>query len=89
MSDLNTETCAVDKAEYTVTERREFLNGAVAVEVQNDSMRFAWRLNVEGDCSYWTTHYQGLLEHKGWFVATAYWEGVLPVMTPFKVEAAK
>lgn len=74
---------------YVVTEALKFENN-VEIEVQNDTVRFAWRLVINGiDASHWTTHYQGLLEHRGWFVATAYWEGILPVMIPFKVTEIK
>ena len=82
--------------EFKVTETKVFENfhypsaGPVILEVQNDGKTFAWRLRVgDGKPSRPMTWYQGVLEHEGWFVATAYWDGCLPVMTPFRVTVAK
>jgi len=79
---------AIVEAQYEITETLNFADG-VSIEVQNDSVRFAWRLRVGAAVSHWTTHYQGILSFEGWFVATAYWKGVFPEMVPFKVQPIK
>ena len=60
-------------------------NGSeIKVHVQNDEVRLAWQLEVNGDKSEPTIHYSVLLVHKGYAIATAYWEGHLQVV-PFRV----
>jgi hypothetical protein len=74
------------KPAMTPTERKEFWFGTelVILEVENSATQYAWRLTV-GDETSWTKHYPGILRVKDYAVATAYWEGTLPVMTPFKI----
>lgn len=69
-----------------VTDRRVFRFGSdeIIVEVENSSVRFSWRMLVNGDASRWTTYYDGVLEHKGYCLATAYWDGTFAEFVPFK-----
>lgn len=71
------------------TETLWFTDGEhkLAIHVENSNVRFAWQLEVNNDFSHVTTHYTGILEHCGYCVATAYWEGTLPVFVPFKIVA--
>lgn len=61
----------------------------IIVEEVNTEDHFAWRLRVDGTVSPWSSHYQGFVKFKGWYLATHYWNGVFPVMTPFRLENAK
>ena len=73
---------------FNPTEVKSFNAGTVALLIEDSSQQFAWQLLVGSKKSHITTHYPGILECEGWMVATAYWEGVLPVMTPFRVTPA-
>lgn len=65
-------------------------NGDVVyIKVWNTAHIFAWALVVNDDEAKPTSHYAGLHSHKGWFVATNYWSGLVPEFTPFRIEAAK
>lgn len=77
-------------SDFTVTERRYFLHGTtrIVVEVENTSTSFRWRMSVNDDMSEPTGYYAGLLVHKGFGLATAYWEGSLPVFSPFMISTA-
>jgi hypothetical protein len=57
----------------------------IVVHVENSRNQFAWQLEVDGDKSEPTTHYSGVLTHKGYGLATAYWDGVFPEFIPFAI----
>lgn len=76
--------------EHTVTERKAYQHHTdkLIVEIENTEQSFAWRMCVNRDWSEWTGHYAGLLVHKGYGLATAYWNGVLPEFIPFRIDPA-
>lgn len=62
------------------------LNGDnVIVEIEDSEKQFAWRLIVNGEKSNVSTYYEGILEHKGYFLATGYWDGTFLELIPFKL----
>lgn len=61
--------------------------GVVTLEVVNSVKQFKWRIKVKGTWSRWSSHYPGILTHRGVCYATAYWAGVLPHEQPFMVVA--
>jgi hypothetical protein len=75
----------------TATDSKTYRMGqdTIVVEVENSTMRFAWRIIVNGDASRWSRHYDGVLMHKGYCIATAYWEGTFPEFIPFKIATAE
>lgn len=56
----------------------------IEVEIEDSAERFRWRMAVNGVWSDWSQHYQGILAHAGYNLATAYWGGVFPEFVPFK-----
>jgi hypothetical protein len=58
------------------------------VEVVDDDKRFAWRLSVNGDWSPWYDFYPGILMHKGYGLATDYYDLAIKGFTPFRIEYA-
>lgn len=64
-------------------------NVEIALHVENSRERFAWCLEVDGDMGPISTHYSGIYEHKGFHLATAYWDGIFPEFTPFQIVKTK
>lgn len=75
---------------FKVTKRSRFFHGTtqIVVEEENTNTTFRWRMSVNGNMSRPTKYYEGVLVHKGFGLATEYWEGVLPAWTPFKIDEA-
>lgn len=75
---------------FTTTDAHSYTyeNHQILVEIENTSQRFRWRLTVDGDASEPYGYYQGILLHKGFAVATAYWEGTFEEFVPFCVDYA-
>lgn len=75
---------------FKATKRTRFFHGTtqIVVEEENTTSMFRWRMSVNGDMSHPTKYYEGVLTHKGFGLATEYWEGVLPAWTPFKIDEA-
>jgi len=60
----------------------------IIVEVWNTETIFAWRMIVNNDPSPITSHYSGILCHKGYCLATDYWNGTIKPFVPFRCEYA-
>lgn len=61
----------------------------ITVDIENSQIRFAWRMTVNGSVSEVYNYYAGLLEHKGYVVATDYWRGTFEAFVPTKLVKAK
>lgn len=74
--------------DFKATKVTKFVLGKdkIIVEVENTEDYFQWRMKINGEACIHTSHYQGLLEYKGYFLATDYWEGILPVFEPFRIQ---
>lgn len=73
---------------YKVTDRRLFRGNGdmVRIEVSDTRSGFAWRMRVgRKKWSNWYSHYQGILVHDGYGLATAYWDGSFKEFVPFKI----
>lgn len=62
----------------------------VYVEVYDSPNAFMWRLGCGSQVSVWFSYYQGILTHvffgRTFAVATEYWTGTFPTMTPFEIK---
>ena len=73
----------------TDTTHYEYGHTQITVEVCNTTEHFAWRMIVDGKPSEWTTDYGGrILNHEGFGLVTAYWDGIKELV-PFKIDHAK
>ncbi len=66
----------------------------VKVEVINTAKEHKWRLVSGSEKSEWTGYYEGVLTHRfsdGRLIgyATDYWNGTLPVESPFEIVELK
>ena len=61
----------------------------VRVDVSDTKEGLAWRLVVNGRASDWGARGAGLVEHEGYFVATAYCSVPLEEMRPFRATYAE
>jgi hypothetical protein len=70
-----------------VTDQKIFLDdeNVIALNVSDTKFRYQVQLVVNGDASEWYGFYSGLLVHKGYIYASAYWEGELPIEQPFAI----
>lgn len=73
-------------------DQKKFIDGDVIVwaEFEDKVNVFRWRIIVqrgkaEPVASDWSSHYRGLLVFGEYALATAYWEGTLPIEMPFKL----
>lgn len=91
MADVTQVKAMAPQLAITPTDVKVFRQGTAEIRLEvEDSVRgLYWRLIVDGDEGYVTRHYAGLYSHKGWFVATAYWDGILPVFVPFQITEVK
>ncbi len=60
----------------------------------NTEKEFKWRLEYGVKYSEWCSYYQGILTWKApdgclYGLATAYWDGTLPIEKPFKIVEVK
>lgn len=69
----------------TIITEYHFGTTKVEVEFVDDEQSTKWRLIVDGNASDFSGYYSGILVHKGFGLATAYWEGTLPSLVPFKI----
>lgn len=60
----------------------------IEVEVENSTKQHAWRMKVNGVPGHVSMYYGGVYEHKGWLLATAYWDGTFPTFVPFRASEA-
>ena len=67
------------------TKRFRFGTQLVMVHVQNDDVRHAWQLEVNGEKSPPTSYYLGILEFAGYAIATNYWAGTFEEFVPFQI----
>lgn len=75
-----------------ITETKHFAHSSgvgIKIEISNTEESFAWRMEVNGDMSEWTSHYNGILIHKGFAVTTNYWAPEIKEFTPFKIDYAE
>jgi hypothetical protein len=73
---------------FKPTESSTFKDGEhkIVVEIENSSIRHGWRMIVDRSESHVTSHYQGILCHKGYAICTDFWRGEpAPAFVPFRV----
>lgn len=75
----------------TPWERQTYIFGEdeVVLQVDDTTNGLRWRIAVNGDESMWYTMYQSILVHRGYAVATPYFEPILQPWTPFKLQYAQ
>lgn len=60
----------------------------IIVIITDNENEFSWAMSVNGEMSQVSRDYDLIISFKGYYLATEYWKGTFPVLTPFNINTS-